>query len=319
MVEINDLRLNLANFKSIVKPDKIEPGWWAGAPSVCKFNEDSVLLAVRMREAVSSRGRRGYEIRIFDSKDGQNFKAIHHIKREDAKVPVFERPSLVKSTDNKLWLFGCSEMDGYWGIWHLDPVNSPKELDPATLKPIRLPLPSVFESTSEEKKKEETHHSAFTIQFKDPFIFIDNKGKWHMFVIAFDKIERIFHYSSDNGKKWQILEPCPVMENTGWHNFFTRPSCVLPLAVGYLFIYEGSNIFWHDPVYNIATGLAYSPDLISFSDLTPKTPLIISSTPSEYRTWRYSHWISHGEKIYVYFEATNSDGTNETRLSIVDL
>jgi hypothetical protein len=318
MVEIHELPKKLAKFSTIVKPDKIEAGWWAGAPSICKFNHQSILLAVRMREAMSPRGRRGYEIRILESKDGLNFTPIHHIKREDAKVPVFERPALVKSSDGKLWLFGCSEMDGYWGIWHLDPVNTPKDLDPTTLKPITLPLPKEFESTGEEKKKDQTHHSAFTIQFKDPFIFIDTKGKWHMFIIAFDKIERTYHYTSNNGEKWEICEPCPVIENIGWHNFFTRPSCVLPLAVGYLFVYEGSNIFWHDPVYNIATGLAYTPDLITFTDLTPKAPLIMSTTPSEYRTWRYSLWISQNEKIYVYFEATNSDGTNETRLSIVD-
>lgn len=300
-----------------MKPDKLELGWWAGAPTICKLDDHTFLLAVRMREAVSPRGRRGYEIRILKSEDGIHFETIHQIKREDANVPVFERPALIKAPDNNLWLFGCSEIDGLWGIWYLDPAVDATQLDPKTLKRIELPLPKHFEYTADEKKQDSTHHSAFNIQFKDPFIFIDESGVRHMFVIAFDRIERIYHYKSKNSLQWEICEPCPVMENSGWHNFFTRPSCVLPLSVGYLFVYEGSNIFWHDPVYNIATGLAYSPDLVSFTDLTPSSPLIQSSTPSEYRTWRYSHWIHHNNAIYVYFEAANSDGTNETRVSII--
>jgi hypothetical protein len=272
-----------------------------------------------MREAISPRGKRGYEIRILQSNDGINFEVIHQIKREDAIVPVFERPALVKERDNKIWLFGCSEIDGLWTFWHLDPFENPTQFNPKTLKQIKIPLPKQFEFTTEDKKRDSTHHSAFTIQFKDPFIFIDESGQWHMFVIAFDRIERIYHYTSDNGTEWEISEPCPVLENAGWHNFFTRPSCILPLSVGYLFVYEGSNIFWHDPVYNIATGLAYTPDLVSFTDLTPHEPLIQSPTSLDYRTWRYSHWIHHNNAIYVYFEAANSDGTNETRVSIINL
>ena len=135
-----------------------------------------------------------------------------------------------------------------------------------------------------------------------------------MFVIAFDRIERIYHYTSDNGTEWEISEPCPVLENAGWHNFFTRPACVLPLDVGYLFVYEGSNVLWLDPDYNIATGLAYSPDLESFVDLTPDEPLLKSTTPGPYHTWRYSHWLPVDDEVFVYFEAARPNRTNELRL-----
>jgi hypothetical protein len=71
-------------------------------------------------------------------------------------------------------------------------------------------------------------------------------------------------------------------------------------------------------VYNIATGLAFTPDLETFHDLTPDAPLLRSTTPGACHTWRYSHWLPVGDKIHVYFEAARPNGTNEIRLAILD-
>ena len=90
------------------------------------------------------------------------------------------------------------------------------------------------------------------------------------------------------------------------------------MTVGYLFVYEGSNLLWRDPVYNIATGLAYSPDLETFIDLTPDEPLLTSTTPGDYHTWRYSHWMRVGDQVFVYFEAARPNNTNEIRLAVFD-
>jgi hypothetical protein len=108
-----------------------------------------------------------------------------------------------------------------------------------------------------------------------------------------------------------------VLENTGWHSFFTRPASVLPLPAGYLFVYEGSNLAWRDPVYNIASGLAYSPDLQTFIDLTPHEPLLTSTTPGAYHTWRYSEWVLWEGRVYVYFEAARPNNTNELRVAVL--
>jgi hypothetical protein len=90
------------------------------------------------------------------------------------------------------------------------------------------------------------------------------------------------------------------------------------MHVGYLLVYEGSMIGWHDPVYNIATGLAYSTDLKTFHDLTPNAPLLKSTTPGDYHTWRYSHWMHVEGRVYVFFEAARPNNTNEVRLAVFD-
>ena len=56
-------------------------------------------------------------------------------------------------------------------------------------------------------------------------------------------------------------------------------------------------------------------DLHHINDLTPDSPLIISTTPSpEFSTWRYSHWLWVGEEIWVYAEAEKPNGAHEIRL-----
>ncbi len=134
-----------------------------------------------------------------------------------------------------------------------------------------------------------------------------------------DRIERAYHFSSTDGEQWRQEGTTPVLQNTGWHDFYTRPACLLPLDVGFLLVYEGSTIQWHDPGYNIATGLAYTADMKVFVDLTPHEPLLTSTTPGKYHTWRYSHWLVNGDKLHVYFEAARPNGSNEIRVSVFPL
>jgi len=45
MVTFNKFRSALAKYSVVLRPDKSEPGWWAGAPSVCKGEGDAFFLA----------------------------------------------------------------------------------------------------------------------------------------------------------------------------------------------------------------------------------------------------------------------------------
>ena len=314
MVSLADVKHQMEQYHVILTPDKDKPDWWAGAPSIA-IKDDIFYLAARMREAESPRGQRGYEIRILKSIDGKKYRKVKTIHRKDTDLPGFERPSLIydKNT-SKFKLYGCGQFPEGWGIWKLDDVSDPVNFDPSTLKPVLLPeIPEVEVNGAQE------HHATFRIQYKDPFIFYLGI-KWHMFVIGFDRVERAYHLTSNDGDSWEHADEQkqPILDNTGWHNFFTRPACLLPLDIGYLLVYEGSNIQWTDPGYNIATGLAYGIDLNKFIDLTNTNPVFKTSTPGKYHTWRYSHWLKYGGKIFVYYEAARENGSNEIRLSIIE-
>lgn len=296
----------LSQYHVVLEPDENTPEWWAGAPTVLRAADGSFYLAARMREGNSPRGKRGYELRILKSADGYRFEPVHRLRREDVGVPGFERPALVRVPETGQYrLYACAGLERGWAILRFDDVDDPARIDPRSVRRV------LWEDYLDDGFVHVTG-------YKDPFV-LHTGGQWHMFVIGSDRVERIWHFISADGDHWEHAEPGPFMENAGWHNYFTRPACVVPMAVGYLFIYEGSHVSWRDPVYNIATGLAYSPDLTHCIDLTPDAPLLMSTTPGQYHTWRYSHWLVVDQRMFAYFEAARPNNTNEIRLGVFDL
>ncbi len=304
-MNLGDLPAALVDYRVVLRPDKDVDQWWAGAPSVVVTPEGTFYLAARMREAHSPRGRRGYEIRILRSTDGIHFSAIRHIRREDAGLAGFERPCLrIDPATNRYKLLCCAPGGEGWEVIGFDDVDHPEAFDPRTVQTVL-------------RAGDAGGVAAHVNDYKDPVV-LWAEGQWHLFLIAADKLERIRHFISPDYRTWRPLGADPMMENAGWHNYYTRPASVLPLAVGYLFVYEGSNVNWNDPAYNIATGIGYSPDLRKVIDLTPEKPLLTSATPGEYHTWRYSEWVHWRGRLYVYFEAACPNNTNEIRVAVVE-
>ncbi len=291
----------------ILEPDRDEPEWWAGAPSVVRDGDGVFWLACRMRSAHRPRGERGYELRILRSEDGIHFEKVHTLRREDVPIPGFERPALsIDSRTGRFKLYGCGTwQDGPWCVIKFDDVDRPEQFVPQSAKPVIQPRPKAYD------------HDAIVTQYKDPVIF-EAGGLFHAYTIGtMQETERTYHFTSVDGETW---EPAgspyeSILDLAGWHDFYVRPSCVLPVGVGYLFIYEGSNVKWYDPVYNIATGLGFTFDLHTIHDLTPESPLLLSSTPSErFATFRYSHWLHVDGEIWVYAETARPNRSNEIRL-----
>jgi len=211
-------------YKVILEPDKNAPEYWAGAPSVVRDDNGIFWLTCRMRSPEHPRGLRGYEIRILKSEDGICFKKVHSIHREDVPIPGFERPALlIDPKTKKFKLYGCGPWQkGPWCIFKFDDADDPTKFNPTTAKPVIQP----------PKKKYDRDVSV--LEYKDPFIIYAD-GKYHCYVIGYvRRNERIFHFSSADGENWQPVGDVnqPVMDLTGWHNFFIRPASVLPLGIG---------------------------------------------------------------------------------------
>jgi len=304
---VRELPAAFHRYSVVLEPDKNEPEWWAGAPSVVRNKTGTFWLACRMRTADAPRGLRGYEIRILRSKDGIHFTKVRSIRREDVPIPGFERPALLMDpATGRFKLYACSPWrDGPWSIIKFDDANDPAQFVPASAKPVIRPQPPSYD------------RDVIVDGYKDPFILFA-EGQYHCYVIGtMRRAERIYHFCSPDGERWETVgSPYQsIMDLTGWHDFYVRPACVVPVGAGYLFFYEGSNCDWYDPVYNIATGVAFTFDLHHVTDLTPDAPLVISTTPSEhFHTWRYSHWIWVGDELWVYAEVARPNESNEIRL-----
>lgn len=304
--EYEAIRQRFETYDVILKPDKQEPEWWAGAPSVIRDPQGVFWLACRMRDAVSPRGLRGYEIRILRSEDGVHFQTAHRILREAVPIPGFERPALlIDPHSGKFKLYACGPwQNGPWSIVRFEDAADPTRFDPASARVVIAP----YEKSYPRDVPPEG--------YKDPFIF-HAQGHYHAYVIGQVRgAERIYHFLSGDGEEWRSAgRPYePVMDLAGWHNFFVRPASVVPWGIGYLFIYEGSNVQWRDPVYNIGTGLGFTFDLHHIQDLTPDSPLLLSTTPGHFHTFRYSHWMKVERELWVYAEVANPDDTHEIRL-----
>lgn len=295
------------DYEVILEPDQNEPEWWAGAPSVVRDRSGVFWLAARMRTADSPRGLRGYEIRILRSEDGLHFEKVHSILREEVPIPGFERPALLQDPQSgQFKLYACGPwQDGPWAIIKFEDADRPDRFKPASAYPVISPPAKAYD------------RDVAPTEYKDPVILHAN-GRYHCFTTGYiRRNERIFHFQSADGEQWTpVGNPnASVMPLSGWHDFFVRPASVLPIGVGFLFIYEGSDTTWYDPVYNIGTGLGFTFDLHRIIDLTPDSPLLLSTTPSDhFATFRYSDWLWVDGEIWVYAEVARPNQSNEIRL-----
>jgi hypothetical protein len=299
------------DYTTVLKPDKDAQEYWAGAPSVVRDDKGTFWMAARMRSPEHPRGLRGFEIRILKSDDGINFTKVHEIHRENVPIPGFERPALIiDPITKKFKLYACGPWQGGpWSIIKFDDADNPTQFIASSARPVI------------QAPQKQYDRDVSVLEYKDPVVIYVH-GNYHCYVIGYIRgNERIFHFTSENGENWKPVGDVnqPVMDMAGWHNFFVRPASVLPLGIGYLFIYEGSSTTWFDPVYNIVTGIGFTFDLHHITDLTAESPLIKSTTPGQFHTWRYSHWMIVEKEIFIYAEVANPNHSHEIRLFRIPL
>lgn len=295
-------------YEVVLESPEDAPEWWAGAPSVLRDADGVFWMAARMRTADAPRGLRGYEIQILKSKDGVHFALVHRIKREDVPISGFERPALLQDPKSGRYkLYGCGPWgpDNQWSIIKFDDAASPSEFVPSSARPVIAPRPKTYERDIRPDG------------YKDPVI-IFAEDAYHAYVIGtMRRTERIYHFRSPDGEHWEPVGNYfdSIMNLEGWHDFYVRPASVVPTEVGYFFFYEGSNVEWYDPVYNMGTGVAFTFDLHTIQELTTEGPLAISCTPSEnFHLLRYSHWMRVDDELWVYAEVVKPNESHEVRL-----
>lgn len=199
-------------YEVILQPDKDEPGWWAGGPSVVRDDQGIYWMACRMRTADSELGLRGYEIRILRSEDGIRFTKVHSIHREDVPIPGFERPCLRIDPHTKFFkLYACGPWQGKeWCIIKFDDAEDPTQFIPASAKPVIQPLEKLYP------------RDVSPTGYKDPVI-IHAEGKYHGYVIGQIRgLEKTYYFTSMDGENWSPSgnPHDSLMDLSGWHDFF---------------------------------------------------------------------------------------------------
>ena len=208
---------------------------------------------------------------------------MHQIQRQEVPIPGFKRPALlIDPATKKFKLYACGPWkEGSWSIIKFDDADDLTQFNPSTAKPVI------------QESQKSYARDVSVLEYKDPTI-IYAQNDYHCYVIGYiRRNKRIFHYTSPDGESWKPLGDVnqPIMDLKSWHNFFIRPASVLPLGIGYLFVYEGSSTQWYAQVNNIGTGFGFTFDLHNITDLTTASPIVISTAPGDFYTWRCSDWL----------------------------
>jgi hypothetical protein len=302
---------------------RVPVGWCdrhgiAGSPSAM-YDANAGEFWLTYRSAAD--GPRICELHIAKSKDGRKFMDVQvwNITCERSCLLKDPRSGKFKLYLCTTWNFGLGARkfeppvpvgrdaagDSWWVILKLDDVENPADFKLDTARIVLQPSAAGVDWN----------------QVKDPYV-VTIGNRYYMYYNGRGKYVQCCLATSLDGETWQRHPANPVIPQGGWHDFYTRPACIVPAGSHYLFYYEGSNREWVAPVYTMATGLAVTTDLEHIVDMTPDAPILKSPTPGPTPwggganfTLRYMDAVALDDRILYYYEAATEDGCNELRLT----
>jgi len=260
----------------IMQPEKLENGWWVGAPSLI-YDEQykKFFMAYRIRKPWKM--GRGTDLKIAESKDGINFKNIWSINQQELNSTSIERPALVK-IKNFYRLYISYEINNKY--WIIDAIDA------------KTP----YEFNLKNKIKILESKDTNGINPKDPYIFFHNK-KYYMFV-AYNPSLLKGHYSglaiSQDGLKfkWQgtIIKPSIIFK---WDSYSIRVDSILKIKNGFYIFYDGCGS--KKEIREEKSGLMFTTDFKKFTK--------IGRLPYQNNgSLRYVEAIQKNNIIYIYYE-----------------
>jgi len=306
--------LDPADSVPVLEPERAEPGYWTGCPSI-RYDGDRFLLTYRQRRPRGADPERGWRCAIAESTDGIHFTDIWSVRADQLGTPSMERLSLARH-DSGDWLLYLSYVDPTDNRWRIDV--------------LRASAPDGFHLS--RRIGVLTAASTGTEGIKDPYTVRIGGG---ILLYAVASRRRAFtpaeaaraHATADihttglttqptvaaisqDGTAFEYLgEVLPT--GNGWDGYETRLCCVLPTDGSYVALYDGSAS--HRENYEERCGVAVSTDLLHWLRTTPSGPRYVS--PHGTGSLRYCDAVAVGESRYLYFEQARADGAHELRLA----
>jgi hypothetical protein len=271
-----------------------QPGNWAGAASAVLVDGE-FWLAYRVRRPLGK--GRGVSVVICKSSDGEHFRAVAEIFREEFRAESFERPVVLRRPDGgwRLYLSCATPGSKHWWIEAID-AQHPTEFGVGTRRLVLA--------------------GSNRLAVKDPVVVVDKNG-WRMWVCCHpldepgqeDRMTTALA-TSDDGLQWtwqgEVLRPTPG----SWDQRGTRVTAVIsenPLVV----LYDGRasrDDNWHE-----VTGVARA----DASGVLVGEPTPLMRSPHSDGAFRYVAAVplpDGGSRFY--FEAARPDGAHDLMTSL---
>ncbi len=303
-----------ASARVLREPAGAGSGYWVGAPGVFyAADEKAWYLTYRFRRPRGVYPDRGGEARIARSTDLHRWEDVWSVTKDRFDSASIERCAVRKGPDG-LWRYWAAYVDPADGRWCVSVMKAktPQALDPAAAKPLFKAAALGLEGV------------------KDPWI-LQHGGSFHMFLSVAVRTERtnagshasldIFNtgecvsatslaISSDlESWHWQgvVFKPDAI----GWDCYCRRINSVVPLDGKFYAFYDGSAGAHQN--YEERTGLAVSPDLRVWQNLTPEGPRLVS--PHGSGSLRYLDASLVSGRLLLFYELVRPDGSHDLRLS----
>jgi hypothetical protein len=293
------------------------PGHWAGAPSALYDEERGrYLLSYRLRRPLAE--GRGYETRIAESADGDQFVDVWSAPKSAFQATSIERSALVKTPAGAYRLY-VGYVPAATNRWQIDVLEAPApdRFDPATRRPALRPDDADAEGV------------------KDPYVLLIG-GVYFMYVpygprasIASGSSEQALHGTGNVFTTGLIAHPTGLATSLdglrfdwhgdvigpggGWDRNMARLACVLYMPPAFVAYYDGRT--GQGDVYEDRTGLALGFSPHRFESVTRTAPALVS--PHSTGALRYLDIVPVQGRFYAFYEMARPDGAHELRMSVI--
>jgi hypothetical protein len=188
-------------------------GWWAGSSHAALDDDDTYVIAYRMRTGAQGRGSNV----VARSEDGEHFTTVCTIEQDRFGAQSLEKPSLVRTDDGRWRLYVCPAAPAPSKHWWIDVLEAD---DPAGLGTAEAR--TVFPGDE---------HTGV----KDPLVRRTSDGSWEAWICCHpldipDEEDRMAtaYATSKDGLHWEwhgtVLAPRPGR----WDSRGARLTTVLP-------------------------------------------------------------------------------------------
>lgn len=296
------------------EPERGEPGYWAGCPSVL-FEPDKqrFLLTYRQRRPQEmDAGGRGWRCALAASNDGVHFHDLWEVHKSELATPSMERCSLIPAPGGyRLYISYVDPADKRWRIDVMEaaePASFATEsarpaltatgtgtegvkdpyvlrIGPVTYMFASFAAPRAFAAGEQERahRAGDIYNTGATILPTGLATSLDGTGfRWHGTVLGVGE---------------------------GWDRYQARLSCVVPIGPGYLGFYDGSAEVGEN--YEERCGVAASGDLWHWERLTTREPWIVG--PHGTGSVRYLDALILDGEWWIYYEMARPDGAHDLR------
>ena len=295
------------------EPPGSEAGYWVGAPGAFfDEGENAWYLTYRLRRPRGVEPDRGGEARIARSTDLRNFEEVWRVRKDQFRTASMERASLRRGPDGQ-WHYYASFVDPADGRWCVEELVAAEiaGLDPARSKRLFSAGPLGLEGVKDPwvVEVDGRYYMFLSVAMRTPATGQESHATLDIFNTG-DCISATGLAISEDLRDWSWQGVVFQPEGKGWDGYCRRLNSVIRCDDGYLGFYDG--IAGAHENYEERTGLAYSPDLITWKSLTPKGPAWVS--PHASGSLRYVEAREREDQVVMFFEVARADGAHELRM-----